>query len=387
MIQYSNRLKRLPPYLFMEIDKKRKALEEKGVHIINLGVGDPDKPTPQHIIDSMKEAIENPKTHKYPFGAGLMEFRNAISNWYKSRFGVKLDPKTQIHALIGSKEGLGHIPLAFINPGDVVLVPEPGYPVYKGSTILAEGEPYFMPLLEKNGFLPDLSIVPKEVVSRTRLMFINYPNNPTAATATEDFFREVIKWASKNKVIVVHDAAYSEMYFGDKKPLSFLHVDGAIDVGIELHSLSKTYNMTGWRIGWACGNRDILKGLAAVKDNCDSGVFSAVQMAGVSALTGDQKCVEEMRTMYRKRRDTFMVGLKKLGWHIVSCEATFYIWAKAPKNYTSQDAVSKILEEARVISTPGAGFGPSGEGYVRFALTVDNTRLKEACQRMSKIKW
>jgi len=370
----------------MEIDKKRKALEKKGVHIINLGVGDPDKPTPQHIIKSMKEAIENPKTHKYPFGAGLMEFRNAISNWYKSRFGVKLDPKTQIHALIGSKEGLGHIPLAFINPGDVVLVPEPGYPVYKGSTILAEGEPYFMPLLEKNGFLPDLSIVPKEVVSRTRLMFINYPNNPTAATATEDFFREVIKWASKNKVIVVHDAAYSEMYFGDKKPLSFLQVDGAIDVGIELHSLSKTYNMTGWRIGWACGNKNILKGLATVKDNYDSGVFSAVQMAGVSALTGDQKCVEEMRTMYRKRRDTFMAGLKKLGWHIAPCEATFYIWAKAPKNYTSQDAVSKILEEARVISTPGAGFGPSGEGYVRFALTVDNTRLKEACQRMSKIK-
>ena len=387
MISYAERIKKLPPYLFIEIDKKKKILEEKGVDLINLGVGDPDQPTPPHIIRAMKKALDNPKYHQYSFGPGLLEFREAISNWVKKRFGFYLDPISQIHSLIGSKEGVGHIPLAFINQGDIVLVPEPGYPAYKGGAILAGGEPYYMPLLEKNNFLPDLSAIPKDVISRAKLMFVNYPNNPTGALATKVFFKSLIEWAKKNNIIVVHDAAYSEMFFDDEKPLSFLQIEGAFDVGIELHSFSKTYNMTGWRLGWACGNQDILKGLNTVKNNYDSGVFSAVQIAGIAALMGEDECVKRMRELYIERRNIFVEGLTKLGWQVSKCKATFYIWAKVPQGYTSMDTVSKILEDASVIATPGSGFGPSGEGYIRFALTVDSGRLIEASKRMEKIKW
>jgi len=386
-VEYSNKLKKLPPYLFIEIDKKKKAAIEKGVDIISLGVGDPDIPTPGHIIDSMKNAVEKPKHHQYPFGAGLIEFRKAISNWYKQRFNVDLNPKDEIHSLLGSKEGIGHIHLAFINPGDIVLVPEPGYPVYNCGTIFSDGISHFMPLTEKNSFLPDLDKIPEKIAKKSKMMFINYPNNPTSAVANSDFYEKVIKFAKKYNIIVCSDAAYSEMYYDNKKPMSFLEVKGAKDVGVEFHSVSKTYNMTGWRLGWICGNADIVAGLGKVKDNYDSGVFGAIQEAGITALTSSQSCVEEMRKTYQKRRDIFINELNKIGWSVNKPQATFYVWAKVPKGYKSSKVVGKLLDEVGIVCTPGNGFGPSGEGYVRFALTVPESRLKQAVERISKIKW
>jgi len=384
---YSQRLSQLPPYVFIEIDRKKKEAIQQGIDIIDLGVGDPDLPTPQHIRDAMKKAIDEPKYHRYPFGPGLLEFRKAIARWYKVRFGVELDAGNEVHALIGSKEGIGHIHLAFVNPGDVVLCPEPAYPVYKIGTIYAGGTPYFMPLLEENDFLPDLDSIPKEITTKTKMLFINYPNNPTGACANKDFFRRVIEFARKNDIIVVNDAAYSEIYYEGKKPISFLEFPGAKEVGIEFHSLSKTYNMTGWRIGWACGNRSILKGLSMVKENIDSGVFGAVQVASIEALNGPQDCVDEMRRIYERRRNLLSEGLKKTGWRVKRPEATFYIWAKVPEGYSSLQCVENLLEEAGILSTPGNALGPSGEGYVRFSLTVDEKRIEEAVERLKGIKW
>ena len=386
-IDYSERLKKLPPYLFAEIDRKKKAAIERGVDIISLGVGDPDLPTPKHIVDAMKIAVEKPKHHQYPFGAGLLDFRKAVSDWYKMRFNVDLNPQNEIHSLIGSKEGIGHIHLAFINPGDIVLVPEPGYPVYNCGTIFSDGMPYFLPLIEKNNFLPDLEKIPEKIAKRAKILFINYPNNPTSATATLEFYERVVRFAEKYNIIVCSDLAYSEIYFDGKKPPSFLEVEGAKNVGVEFHSLSKTYQMTGWRLGWACGNSEIIAGLSEVKDNYDSGVFGAVQEAGAVALTSSQNCVEEMRKVYQNRRDIFTGELNKIGWSVKKPEATFYVWAKVPKGYTSADTVVKLLDEAGIICTPGNGLGPSGEGYVRFALTVSETRLKQAVEKISKIKW
>jgi len=384
---YSQRLSQLPPYVFIEIDRKKKEAIQQGIDIIDLGVGDPDLPTPQHIRDAMKKAIDEPKYHRYPFGPGLLEFRKAIARWYKVRFGVELDAGNEVHALIGSKEGIGHIHLAFVNPGDVVLCPEPAYPVYKIGTIYAGGTPYFMPLLEENDFLPDLDSIPEEITTKTKMLFINYPNNPTGACANKDFFRRVIEFARKNDIIVVNDAAYSEIYYEGKKPISFLEFPGAKEVGIEFHSLSKTYNMTGWRIGWACGNRSILKGLSMVKENIDSGVFGAVQVASIEALNGPQDCVDEMRRIYERRRNLLSEGLKKTGWRVKRPEATFYIWAKVPEGYSSLQCVENLLEEAGILSTPGNALGPSGEGYVRFSLTVDEKRIEEAVERLKGIKW
>ncbi|MBN1384507.1 MAG: LL-diaminopimelate aminotransferase [Elusimicrobia bacterium] len=386
-VDFSKRLKKLPPYLFVEIDKKKKAAIKKGVDIISLGVGDPDLPTPKHIVDAMKSAVEKPKNHQYPFGAGIMEFRTAVSNWYKQRFDVDLNPQDEIHSLIGSKEGIGHIHLAFVNPGDVVLIPEPGYPVYNCGTIFSEGSSYFLPLIEKNDFLPSLEKIPEKVARKSKILFINYPNNPTSATATPEFYERVVAFAKKYNIIVCADTAYSEIYFDNKKPPSFLETKGAKDVGIEFHSVSKTYNMTGWRLGWACGNPKILSGLAKVKDNYDSGVFNAVQEAGIAALESSQSCVSEMRRIYQERRDVFVSRLNSLGWVVKKPSATFYIWAKVPGGYTSAETVEKLLDKAGIVSTPGNGMGPSGEGYVRFALTVPVPRLKQAIERISKIKW
>jgi len=384
---YSQRLSQLPPYVFVEIDRKKKDAIRRGIDIIDLGVGDPDLPTAQHIRDAMKKAIEEPRYHRYPFGPGLLEFRKAIARWYKVRFGVELDAESEIHALIGSKEGIGHIHLAFVNPGDVVLCPEPAYPVYNIGTIYAGGTPYFMPLLEENNFLPDLDSVPDEVIKKTKMVFINYPNNPTTACANEDFFKRVVGFARKHSIIVVSDAAYSEVYYEGKKPVSLLELAGAKEVGIEFHSLSKTYNMTGWRIGWACGNRSIIKGLSMVKENIDSGVFAAIQVASIEALNGPQDCVDEMRRIYESRRDLLAEGLGKTGWKVKRPEATFYIWARVPEGYSSLESVEKLLEEVGILSTPGNALGPSGEGYVRFSLTVDEERIEEAVERLSRIKW
>ncbi len=382
----NQRLQKLPPYLFAELDRRKKAVLAKGVDLISLGVGDPDKPTPQHIINAAKAALDIPSHHKYPFGSGLSQFRDAVSKFMKTRFDVDVDASTEIYSLIGSKEGIGHLPFGVVDAGDVVLVPDPGYPVYQGATILADAEVHYMPLLAENNYLPDLEAIPTNVLNRAKLMFIGYPNNPTSASASEAFFKEVVAFAEKNQIIVAHDNAYSEMYYG-KPPISFLSTPGAKEVGVEFHSLSKTYNMTGWRIGWVCGNKDVVKQLGTVKDNFDSGAFEVVQAAGIAALTGPQDCVAEMRKLYKGRRDVFVPALKKMGWDLNTPDATFYVWAKTPGGMKSMDTVGRILEEASVMSTPGNGFGPSGEGYIRFALTVDEPRLAEAIERIGKLKW
>ena len=382
--EFASRIKHLPPYLFASIDRMKQEAVKKGMDIIDLSIGDPDIPTPNPIIRAMKKAVENPVHHRYPSYEGMLSYREAVAHWYKKRFNAKLDPRTEVLSLIGSKEGIGHIPLAFINPGDVVLVPSPGYPVYPIGTLFAGGESYMMPLREENNFLPDLNRIPKGILKKAKLMFINYPNNPTSAVAPRGFFEEVIKFASKNNIIVCHDASYTEIYY-DKKPLSFMQFDGAKEVGIEFHSLSKTYNMTGWRIGFAVGNSHVLAGLGKVKTNIDSGVFQAIQEAAIAGLGLDQKMLLPIRNTYRQRRDILYKGLKKLGMHLVKPDATFYLWVKVPPRFDSMGFVTHLLDQAGVLSTPGNGFGDAGEGYVRFALTAPDKRIQEAVERIGRI--
>lgn len=386
-IERANRLKVLPPYLFAEIDRKKAELAEKGVDIISLGVGDPDLPTPQHIINRLKKASEVTVNHQYPTYEGMPAFRQSVANWYSSRFDVDLDPEKEVVSLIGSKEGIAHIPLAFVNPGDVVLCPDPAYPVYRIGTIFAGGEPFNMPLLKENDFLPDLSSIPAETLKRAGMIFINYPNNPTAASADIGFFKSVVEFAAEHELIVCHDAAYTEVYYDDEPPPSFLQVPGAKEVGVEFHSLSKTYNMTGWRIGVACGNPEVVAGLGSIKANIDSGIFQAVQEAGIEAIESDQKPVAELRRIYQKRRDLACDFLEKMGFEFTIPRATFYLWASVPEGLSSADFVSRVLSETGVILTPGNGFGDSGEGYFRISLTVDEERLIEALTRISQIDW
>jgi LL-diaminopimelate aminotransferase len=385
-VEVSKRIKTLPPYLFAKIDEMKEEVKKRGVDIIDLGVGDPDMPTPKHIIKRLQSASEKPENHKYPSYVGMLQYRESVANFYKKRFNVSLNPETEIISLIGSKEGIAHFPYAFIDSGDYALVPEPGYPVYAIATKFAGGEVHYMPLLEKNGFLPDLKEIPEDIAKKAKIMFINYPNNPTGAVANEKFFKDVISFAKKYNVIVVHDAAYTEMYYDGIAPLSFLEVEGAMEVGVELHSLSKTYNMTGWRIGWAAGRKEIVGALGKIKTNIDSGAFQAIQEAAMEALDSSQKCVEDMRQMYQERRDVLISGLKKLGFTVNSPLATFYIWINVPKGYSSADFTALLLKEAGIVTTPGNGFGPSGEGYIRMALTVDKDRLNEAVERIENIK-
>jgi LL-diaminopimelate aminotransferase len=384
-VEMAQRLTSLPSYLFAELDRRKAALRAKGVDIIDLGVGDPDLPTPQRIVERMREAVLNPQNHRYPSYEGLREFREVVSRWYERRFGVQVDPDGEVIALIGSKEGIAHIPLAFINPGAYSLVPSPGYPVYHVGTGFAGGKSFFMPLKEEQGFLPDLKKVPPEVAEQAALIFINYPNNPTAAVADKEFFAAVAEFARRYRLIVCHDAAYSEICFDNYSPPSFLGVDGAKDVGVEFHSLSKTYNMTGWRLGFAVGNREILAGLGKAKTNIDSGVFQAIQWAGIEALEGDQSDVEQMRTIYQKRRDIMVAGLRVMGLEVTPPKATFYLWVKVPSGHNSASFASLLLDETGVVLTPGSGFGEAGEGYVRLALTVSESRLEEAIERLQRI--
>jgi LL-diaminopimelate aminotransferase len=384
-IERADRLKQLPPYLFAELDRKKDEVKARGVDVIDVGVGDPDQPTPDHIIDALAEAARQPQYHSYPSYTGMNNFREAVSAWYDKRAGVKLHPLQEVVSLIGSKEGIAHIPLAFINPGDVVLVPSPAYPVYKIATQFAGGVPYEMPLLKENGFLPDLDIIPADVLAKAKMMFLNYPNNPTAAPATPEFFAEVVAFAKKHNIMICHDFAYSEMAFDGYKPPSFLETPGAIDVGIEFHSLSKTYNMTGWRIGWAAGNSEIIGGLGQIKSNIDSGIFEAIQIAGIEAMKDDESWLTEMRKFYEERRDVVMKGLDELGIKADSPKATFYVWAEVPDGYDSAAFVGHLLEKAGIVCTPGNGFGDPGEGYFRIALTVSKERLQEMIDRMKEI--
>ena len=384
-VELAKRLDGLPPYLFAEIDKVKDEIRRQGVDLISLGIGDPDLPTPPHIVQALQAAAEKIANHQYPPYEGTQTFRSAVAHWYQRRFGVKLDPATEVLSLIGSKEGIGHLPLAYINPGDVVLVPDPGYPVYHAGTVFAGGDPVVMPLRASNGFLPDLKAIAPEHARRAKLMFLNYPNNPTAAVAPREFLEDVVEFAHRHHIIVCHDAAYSEVAFGGYRPLSFLEVDGAREVGLEMHSLSKTYNMTGWRVGFAVGNAHLLAGLATVKTNLDSGVFMAVQDAAVAALTGPDECVEEMRRIYQRRQEITLAGLKEIGLQAARPHATFYLWVPVPPQYTSSELTTRMIREAGVVPTPGIGFGAHGEGFIRLSLTVDDHRIREAIERLKKV--
>jgi LL-diaminopimelate aminotransferase len=386
-IERAKRIEQIPPYLFAEIDRKKEEMRQKGMDLIDLGIGDPDLPTPKPIIERLKKAAEDPRNHRYPSYEGMIEFRTAVAKWYERRFRVKLDPKTEVLSLIGSKEGIAHIPLAFVNPGDYVLVPSPGYPVFRVSTLFAGGTPYFLPLRKENGFLPNLSEIPKEIVEKAKLLFINYPNNPTSAVAEKPFFEEVVAFARQYQMIVCHDAAYSEIAFDGYQPLSFFEVDGSKEVGIEFHSLSKTFNMTGWRIGFAVGNAEMISGLGRVKTNIDSGLFQAIQEAGTEALNHFNTPLPEIIKIYERRRDVMVAGLQGIGLEVEKPKATFYLWIQVPKGYTSAQFATLLLEQAGIVATPGNGFGEFGEGYIRMALTVDETRLKEAIERLKKIRF
>jgi len=383
-VEYANRIKQLPPYLFEEIDKEKNKAIKEGRPVIDLGVGDPDIPTPDFIVKKLNEASKDPSTHQYALNRGLSELRREMAAWYKRRFNVDLDPETEVLPLLGSKEGIAHVPLAFINPGDIVLVPSPGYPPYNSGSIFAEAEVHFMPLLKENDFLPDLDAIEEDVARRCKLMHINYPNNPTGAVCDKAFYKKVIFFAKKYDIIVCSDAAYTEMSFDGFNPPSFLEVAGSREVGMEFHSLSKTFNMTGWRVGMAVGNPEMLNGLAKVKANIDSGIFTAVQVASIEALKHAERVRSEMNSIYSKRRDLLVDGLNEIGWTIKKPKATFYVWASVFGKYDSFSLAKAILEKTDIIVTPGNGFGSSGEGYVRMALTVDKEKLSEAVERIKK---
>lgn len=380
----SERLRRLPPYLFAEIDRKKKAALAAGRDVINLGVGDPDRPTPEPIVESLRRHAGNPKFHQYALDQGAPELRSAIASFFVKRYGVELDPEREILPLIGSKEGLAHFPLAVLNPGEIALVPDPCYPVYRSASQFAGGDVYSMPLTRENGFLPDLDAIPGDVYNHARLMFLNYPNNPTAAMADLAFLAKVVARGRDSNLVVAQDAAYNEMWYDAPAP-SILQVPGARDVAVEFHSLSKTFNMTGWRVGFAVGNPDMIAALAQVKANSDSGIFTAIQFAAITALEQYDAIVPPLRDMYRERRDVFVKGLRELGFEVASPPATFYVWIPCPAGLSSAEFCAKLLDEADVVTTPGNGFGKSGEGYVRAALTVEIDRLREAVDRFARL--
>jgi LL-diaminopimelate aminotransferase len=381
--ELSERLTKLPPYLFAEVDTMKREKLKDGAKIIDFGIGDPDLPTPRYVVEAMKKAVEKEENQKYPSYEGMLSFRQAVADFYMRRKGVKLDAEKEVIALIGSKEGIAHLPLAYVNPGDTILVPDPGYPVYFSSTIFAEGRPFIMPLKKENGYLPDLQSIPNEVVRKTKIMFLNYPNNPTTSVAEKDFIKEVVDFCIDNKIILAHDAAYSEISF-DYTVKSFLELDSSFEVVIEFNSLSKTYNMTGWRIGFAAGNENILAGLLKIKTNVDSGVFQAVQEAATAALA-DNETIERNNRIYKERRDILVKGLREVGLNVDVPKATFYVWCEVPNGYTSVSFTKKLLNDARILVTPGVGFGEYGEGFVRFALTRDVSVVREAVERLKNI--
>ena len=380
----SERLDRIPPYIFAEIDRKIDEAKAKGYDIISLGIGDPDTPTLPHIVKCMHEAIDDASTHNYPPYQGTKEFRKACADWMKNRFNADLDPENEVLALIGSKEGIAHVFMAFVDPGDITLVPDPAYPVYQNATYLAGGTPYYMPIGPENNYLPDLDKIPEDIAKKAKLMFLNYPNNPTGAVANIEYFKKVLDFAKKYDILICHDQAYCEMTYDGYVAPSFLELEGAKDYCIEFFSHSKTYNMTGWRIGWACGGAKPMKALSTIKNNIDSGIFKAIQRAGIAALETPQSQIDNLNAMYAKRRDIMIEGLRELGWEIGELKATFYIWLPVPKDMTSVEFVEIMLEKAHLVVPPGNGYGPNGEGFFRIAITVGEDKLKEALARMKK---
>lgn len=381
-MQKTECLNHLAPYLFAQIDAKRDALVAQGVDVISLGIGDPDMPTPSHIVDALIKAAQNPANHQYPDYAGSLAYREACADWMRDRFGVTLDPKTEVLALIGSKEGIAHLHTAFVNPGDYVLAPSIGYPVYSGGATLQSANTYFMPMTAENGFLADFEQVPEDILKRAKIMFLGYPNNPTGAIATEEYFDKAIDFCIRHDLLLAHDNAYCEIGFDGYRAPSILERPRAMECCIEFFSLSKAYNMTGWRIGFAAGNPYAIEALGTVKNNLDSGQFGAIQDAAIVALRSSQDCIDEMNAIYMRRRDAIVEALQAIGLECNTPQATIYVWAKVPNGYTSAEFAEKLLEQAHVIVTPGSGYGPDGEGYIRISLTTPDDRLLEAVDRI-----
>lgn len=383
-MRQSERLNKIPPYLFAEIDRKIAEAKAKGVDIISLGIGDPDTPTIPTVVEEMHKAIDNPANHDYPPYDGTEQFKIASAKWMKERFGVNLDAKTEILANIGSKEAIAHVFFAFVDKGDYTLVPDPGYPVYKNATIFAGGTPYSMPLLAENNFLPDFDKIPVDIAEKSKLMFLNYPNNPTGAVCNLEFFKKAVDFCKRYDILLCHDQAYCEMTFDDYVAPSVLQVESAKDIAIEFYSHSKSYNMTGWRVGFVAGNAQAIKALGTIKNNIDSGVFKAIQQAASKAYDAPKEQIEKLNKMYKERKDVMEAGLKDLGWNIKPSKATFYLWLPVPKGFTSEEFAAVMLEKAGIVVPPGNGYGSWGEGYFRIALTKDVEILKKALSRMKE---
>jgi LL-diaminopimelate aminotransferase len=382
----AQRLSRIPPYLFAEIDRKVQAKKATGVDVISLGIGDPDLPTPARIVSVLQEAAADPSNHRYASYFGLTELRESIAGWYRQRFDVSLDAATEILPTLGSKDGISHAPLALVDPGDVVLAPDPGYTPYATGAIMAGGDPYVMPLTIENSWLPDLDAIPIEVAQRARLMWLNYPNNPTAAVAPREFLEKAVEFCSRHGIVLCHDAPYSEICFDGYRPLSLFEIPGAKEVGLEFHSLSKTFNMTGWRIGWVCGRADLVGLIGQLKTNIDSGIFQAVQWAAIEALNGGEDETQAANEIYARRHRLVADTLNTLGWSIKPPRATFYVWAPVPDGYDSIGFAGHVLDQVGVNITPGVGFGAHGEGYFRLSVTAPDARLEEAMSRLRTLK-
>jgi LL-diaminopimelate aminotransferase len=384
-MKVAERLNKIPPYISAQIDKKIAELRKKGVDVVTLGVGDPDLPTPDNIIEVMEKAVWEPAYHRYPDYEGSIEFRKAVAEYYQRRFGVKLNPENEVMALIGSKEGIVNLTYAFVDYGDYALIPDPAYPVYKTATLFAGGIPYTMPLLKENNFLPDFTKIDTDIARKAKLMFLCYPNNPTSAVADKKFFEEAVEFAKTYDIVICNDSAYAEITYDGYESPSLLSVKGAEDIAIELGSLSKPYRMTGWRIGYAVGNRDIMKALGRIKTNVDSGQFTAIQKAAVEALTGPQDSLKELRSIFTARRDMMVSALKEMGFDVSAPKGTFYIWAPVPEGYSSMSFSEMLVEKAAVVVIPGNAYGEYGEGFFRISLTTPDDRIKEAIKRMKEI--
>jgi len=379
----ARRMQQIPPYLFADIDKKRAALRARGVDVINISIGDPDLPTPDHIVEALTRAARDPRTHVYPPYEGTREFREAVAGWYARRFGVSLDPTGEVLALIGSKEGLAHVPWVFVDPGDVALVSDPGYPVYAVATRMADGDVYPVAMTRAQGWVPDLEAIPDDVLRRARVFFLNYPNNPTGAVADLALFNRAVELARRWNILLVHDNTYSEIAYDGYRPPSLLQAPGAKDVAVEFHSLSKTFCMTGWRMGFVVGNREAVQALAALKTNIDSGQWVAIQDAAVAGLTGPEAPIRERVAIWQRRRDVVVRGLRDTGLDVPLPRATFYLWVPVPAGHTSVSFTTDLLEHTGVIVTPGTGYGAHGEGYVRISLTAPDARVEEAVRRVA----
>ena len=381
-MNFSSRLGKLAPYPFVEISRIIAEKRAAGADVVTFGIGDPDIPTPQPIIDRLLSASQHPPNHRYPETDGLPEMRRAIAHWYEQRFDVKLNPDQEVLPLIGAKEGIGHVAFCFLDPGDVALVPDPAYPVYGVGTMFAGAESYIMPLREENGWLPDLSAIPDDVARAAKVMWLNYPNNPTSAVASAEDLTSYVAYCRQHDIALLHDAAYSEVGYEGHRPVSMLQVDGAADVGIEFHSLSKSYNMTGWRMGMAVGNADMIKALFQIKANLDSGIPQAIQEMAMEALTGPQGCIEDNRAIYQRRRDRVVEAVRKMGLTVAVPQASLYIWAQVPAGFTSAEFAARLLEEIDIVVTPGSSYGQYGEGYIRLSLTTPDEQVEKGCQRL-----